>query len=225
MKHNILKRIVRALVRLFKREILRDSFLLEAKRWVHDKGDINLRLDYPLSEQSVVIDLGGYRGDFTARMVDLFNATVYLFEPVPKFYQECVKRFENNDKIKCLNYGLSSKNGNFKISDSDDASSFLRKNIQGGCIQAELRSVVEIWDKLGLEKIDLIKINIEGGEYDILPALIQSGLIKKIKYIQVQFHNFIDDAEIKRKQIRESLSQTHSEMWCYKFVWESWQLK
>jgi hypothetical protein len=68
-------------------------------------------------------------------------------------------------------------------------------------------------------------LNIEGGEYEFLMALINSKLIRKIKFLQIQFHNFFVNATKERKKIRSQLFKTHDEMWCYDFVWESWKKK
>lgn len=38
------------------------------KEWIALNGDNTLRLDYPLDEQSVVIDLGAYHGDWTKKI-------------------------------------------------------------------------------------------------------------------------------------------------------------
>jgi len=210
------------IARLFKREILRDSFLLEVKRWFKDDGDNTLRLDYPLDENSVVWDLGGYQGDFAAQIYQRYRCQVYVFEPMPSFYEKCAARFVGNNNIHCLKFGLSDKAGWFDISNSDDASSFVRGNPASGSQQAELRPVIDMFDVLNLNRVDLLKINIEGGEYDVLPALIESGLISRVRYIQIQFHDFIPGAREKRDAIRAALGDTHVEMWNYPFVWESW---
>ena len=218
-----MSRIISNATRLFRREVLRDQFLLEVKRWFRDDGDNTLRLDYPLSPDSVVWDLGGYHGDFAAQINQRYRCRVFVFEPVPAFHSQCVARFAGNDKIQCLKTGLSDKAGQFDISDSADASSFVRGN--GAGQKAELRPVIEMFDELGVKCVDLLKINIEGGEYEVLPALIHAGLIDRVRYIQVQFHNFIPEAKEKRDAIRTSLANTHVEMWNYPFVWESWSLK
>lgn len=70
-----------------------------------------------------------------------------------------------------------------------------------------------------------MKINIEGGEYNLVKKLIDSDLIEKIKYLQIQFHNFVENSEQKRQNLRFKLTRTHIEMWNYEFVWESWRLK
>lgn len=210
------------IARLFKREVLRDPFLLEVKRWFKNDGDNTLRLDYPLDENSVVWDLGGYQGDFAAEINQRYRCHVYVFEPMPEFYEKCVARFVGNNKIHCLKFGLSNKAGWFDISNSDDASSFVRGNSASGGHQAELRTVIDMFDSLNVDHVDLLKINIEGGEYDVLPALIDTGLIKRVRFIQVQFHDFIPGAREKRDAIRTALGDTHVEMWNYPFVWESW---
>lgn len=218
-----MSRIIGKVTRLFRREVLRDPFLLEVKRWFRDDGDSTMRLDYPLSPDSVVWDLGGYHGDFAAQINQRYRCRVFVFEPVPAFHAQCVARFAGNDKIQCLKTGLSDKAGQFDISDSADASSFVRGNGVGQ--KAELRPVTEMFHELGLNRVDLLKINIEGGEYEVIPALIDAGLIDRVRYIQVQFHNFIPGAIAKRNAIRTALTKTHVEMWNYPFVWESWALK
>ena len=215
--------IIGKVVRLFRREVLRDPFLLEVKRWFRDDGDNTLRLDYPLNPDSIVWDLGGYHGDFAHQIYQLYGCRVFVFEPMPAFHAKCVARFAGNDKITCLKFGLSDKAGWFDISESADASSFVRGN--GAGQQAELRPITEIFDELGLNCVDLLKINIEGGEYEVLPALIDAGLIDRVRCIKVQFHNFIPEAKEKRDAIRTLLANTHVEMWNYPFVWESWSLK
>jgi FkbM family methyltransferase len=218
-----MQNILSKAIRLFRREVLREPFLLEAKRWFRDNGDNALRLNYPLNSQSVVWDLGGYHGDFAEKIYHKYTCHIFIFEPLPIYYDKCTARFLGLDKVRCFKFGLSDKSEFLQISDEGDASSFLRSNGIGQ--QAELRSVAEVFRELGVDSIDLLKINIEGGEFDVLPALINSGLVNKFRHIQIQFHNFIPDADIKRSLIRKSLAKTHNEMWCYPFIWESWALK
>ena len=217
-------KLVKKIAYLFKLYVLRDSFLISAKSWFLDKGDETLRLSYLLDKSSIVVDVGGYVGDYAEAIYKKYGCSVYLFEPVPSFYNECVKRFSGNPSIVCLNYGLSSSSGWFEIGLDDNASSFKKIDIGEKTQLAQLRSVAEVYAELGLSKIDLIKINIEGGEFDLLPAMIDSGLIKQVKYLQIQFHNFIEGAVENRLSIRKSLEKTHREMWNYEFVWESWEL-
>ena len=71
-----------------------------------------------------------------------------------------------------------------------------------------------------------MKINIEGGEYDLLDSLISADIVQSIANIQVQFHDFlIKDAKEKMRKIQEKLSLTHEPTYQYEFVWENWKIK
>ena len=64
----------------------------------------------------------------------------------------------------------------------------------------------------------------EGGEFELLNALLdRPDLIKKIKYFQIQFHDFVPDALKMRAEIQRRLSETHKVMWNFPFIWESWE--
>lgn len=80
-------------------------------------------------------------------------------------------------------------------------------------------------DDLNIQSIDLLKINVEGSEFSILPHLVESGCIKKVKNIQVQFHHFVPDAHRRRRKIQKMISMSHDLEWCYPFVWESWSIR
>lgn len=220
---NPIKRITNKITYLHKKFIKRDLFVLEIDRWFKDKGDETLRLDYPLTTESLVFDLGGYQGDFAADIHGKYGCKVYIFEPVPEFYDKCVKRFSGNPKIRCFNYGLASVDSWMDIGLAENASSFESPHAKGKTERVEIRSIASCINSLDIKKIDLMKINIEGGEFDVLPALIESKLIENIDNLQVQFHNFIDNAAEKRTALRLSLNHTHVETWNYEFVWENWR--
>ena len=69
-----------------------------------------------------------------------------------------------------------------------------------------------------------MKINIEGGEYELLEHLIEEKLMADIANIQVQFHDFIPGAQARMEAIQQELKKTHSLTYQYLFVWENWRL-
>lgn len=80
-------------------------------------------------------------------------------------------------------------------------------------------------ERYNIRFIDLTKINIEGAEYDLMLHLINTKLISKIKNIQIQFHDFVPDAEEKMNNIHDVLKLTHELTYYYRFIWENWELK
>lgn len=208
---------------LFKLYILKDKHLSEAKRWFKDNGDETLRLDYELNENSLVFDVGGYKGNFTDKIFNKFKPYIYIFEPHPEFYKNLKSKYKNNPKIRVYNYGLSNKNSRISFGDLDDGSSFYKKsNKTYLCKMKEFHSVFKSFK---IEKISLMKINIEGGEFPLMDNIIQNNLLNRVENYQIQFHNFVEDAYSKRNNIIKSLKNTHNLKWCYEFVWESWKIK
>lgn len=77
---------------------------------------------------------------------------------------------------------------------------------------------------MGIDGIDLLKISIEGVEYQLLSRVLDEGLAERIGNFQIQFHSFVKNAEAMRDRIGERLGKTHTRNWCYVFVWENWKL-
>jgi FkbM family methyltransferase len=189
--------------------------------WFKINGDSSLRLNYPLDENSVVFDVGGYEGQWAGDIYSMYNANIYIFEPVKKYAKKISERFSKNNKIKVFNFGLSDRNGRREIFLSKDGSSvYLNDNSHKELI--ELKSASDFLKNFN--SIDLIKINIEGGEYDLLESLINSDTIKKIKNLQVQFHDFIPNADARMAGIQRDLKKTHHLTYQYPFVWENWEI-
>jgi hypothetical protein len=83
--------------------------------------------------------------------------------------------------------------------------------------------VVEVIDELDRDQIDLLKINIEGGEFELLERLLAAGQADRLRYLQIQFHPGPPAAESRREAIRDGLARTHRLMWDYPWIWESWE--
>ena len=205
--------------------ITKDFVIIERTRWYREKGDEKLRLNYKLNKDSIVFDIGGYIGDFSNLIYEKYKCYIYIFEPSPSFYKICLERFKDNPKILCFNYGLSDSEDEFHLSSENEASS-ITKNINDKNSEiVKIKKFSRVFEELKIIKIDLLKVNIEGSEYNLIPHIIEEKLIKKIDNIQIQFHIFIIDAKRKRSEIIDSLRKTHKRDWCYYFVWENWSLK
>jgi len=202
----------------------------EFKRWFSDDGDTTRLLAHDLNKKSIVFEVGGYFGKFTDRIYSKFNCNVYVFEPVRSFYEKIEDRFRENNKVVVFNYGLSGKNTesviNIDNGNGENSTLYDRDIIEN--IKKEkivLRKIEEVVSENNIEYIDLLNINIEGGEYDLLRHLTSSPAILKVKNIQVQFHDFIENAVPKRDAIRAKLFNTHTPTYNYDFVWENWKLR
>tara|TARA_B110000046_G_C12950521_1_gene379923 strand:+ start:338 stop:997 length:660 start_codon:yes stop_codon:yes gene_type:complete len=215
-------------IKQFLREILlRKEKLIQYKRckpWFEIKGDQTLRLNYPLNKESIVFDLGGYKGEFAKDIYDKYQPVVHVFEPVPSFYNIIKNTFVNNDKVNVYNYGLAGKDTKMKISTSEDGSSVYISSSDYQIIL--LKSIIDFIKINKINHVDLIKINIEGGEYEVLETLLNNNMISIFKNIQVQFHDFIvENAKERMNAIQKKIALTHELTYQYEFVWENWKLK
>lgn len=193
------------------------------QRWFEDQGDRTLRLDYPLDAGSLVFDVGGYEGQWASDVFSMYCCTIHIFEPVSEFADRIQQRFSNNDRIHVHRFGLLNENRVLRISVSQDGSSFYRNG--SDLRYARLVKASDFVLDHQIEAIDLMKINIEGGEYELLEHLVDSGLVTRIDNIQVQFHSFVPDAKNRMATIQQKLHETHRLTYQYPFVWENWRLQ
>ncbi len=196
----------------------------EVRNWIRDKGDKVLRLNYDLNENSVVFDLGGYEGQWASDIYSKYRCKIYVFEPSGIYCKEIQNRFRKNSDIKVFQFGLSNRDSEEKLFMAANASSTL-KATKGDFEIIKFKDFIGFVDSYGIDSIDLIKINIEGGEYDLLDYIIEKGYHLKIKNIQVQFHDFVPNYENRFLQIQKNLSVSHKITYQYKFLWENWLIK
>jgi FkbM family methyltransferase len=193
------------------------------KKWKEIEGDLTVRLNYKLNPSSTVFDLGGYKGQWTSDIFAKYLCRIYVFEPCQYYFQKIKNRFENNSFIQVYQYGLGSTKKNEILYIQNDGSSIIRKSDK--IEEIKIHNISEFMKQNKIECIDLMKINIEGAEYELLEYIINSGLVYKIRNIQVQFHDFFLNADQRMKSIQVRLNETHSLTYQFEFIWENWQLK
>lgn len=190
------------------------------KEWFKRGGDKNYRYNYNLNQRSIVVDAGGYKGDFAFEIHRLYNSYIHIFEPVPEYFNILLERFVKFPKIKVYPYALGKIDRQIHMSISNDGSSLYKSN--GSPVHIQEVSTSKKFDEIGLRNVDLFKINVEGSEYDILEDLDNANWIKRIKDIQIQFHDFVENPDAKLIESHTILKKTHMPTYAFKFVWENW---
>ena len=127
--------------------------------WFAAKGDQTLRLDYDLNLNSIVFDVGGYKGEFAAELFCKYNTNIYIFEPIKSFFDIIKNKFSHNKKVKSYNFGLAGKEEQMEISMSDNSSSIFIKTDETQTIQ--LKSIINFIKENNIAQIDLIKITLK----------------------------------------------------------------
>lgn len=210
-----------------RRKYFPTDFDKELSRWFGDDGDYYYRLEYDLDENSVVIDLGGYKGQFASDLFAKYRCNVLVFEPISEYYDLIQDRFKRNPKIEAFKFALGEQEKTEFFYLDNDGTSINNKSGRDESFKQEVifRDIEAFFKEKNITSVDLIKINIEGGEYDLLEYILEKDMAKIFKNIQVQFHKYIANSEEKMVSIQTKLQKTHEINWQYRFVWENWVRK
>jgi FkbM family methyltransferase len=178
--------------------------------------------DADLDASSVVLDVGAYVGDFAAPIRARYGATVHAFEPLPDAWVELEKRLGADEGAILHHYGLAASSRRATLAHEGPGSTVFDAPGTFGTIDIELRDIVATLDELGLDEVDLLKVNIEGGEFELFERLIETDSLGRFRQLSVQFHEWHPDAYRRRAAIRRAFARTHWEAWDYPWVWEFW---
>lgn len=193
-------------------------------KWRSDNGDQTHNLNYELNPDSIVIDLGGYEGIWGQKITNKYDCNLYIAEPITEYYNILTKKFASNSKVKILNAGVYSENKDSIIYVKDDASSCIECDSFKSTEKIKLFTLRKIFEIFQIDKADLLQINIEGCEYDLLEALVNEEILKRIKNFQVQFHTNIENHNERRYNIHQKLILNgFVKKFDYPFVWEGWE--
>ena len=185
--------------------------------WRNENGDNTYRVNYNLNQNSIVVDLGARHGDWSDIIRSKYSPKIYCFEVVPEFCNQL-----NSKGYETFCVAVSDKNEKITMGVFESEASIF---YDSSSFESESISSDKIFNIIGEDKIDLMKINVEGAEYPILNKLISSGNISKINNIQVQFHVFDGIENNEYEDLHLKLSETHELTWRFPFVWENWELK
>ena len=152
-----------------------------------------------INKGDIFIDCGANVGQETIPAAEK-GAIVYSFEPNPHAFAELSKRVEGMDNVHLFNKGVLDKNTTLKLylhnqSDDDEvkwstASSLLaeKSNVRKDkFVEVEIIDLTEFIESIG-KRIKVLKIDVEGVEFEILNKLIDSGIYKNIDHILAETH-------------------------------------
>jgi len=82
---NVFKKLNKGF-KLLRRVICPTTIDKNIHMWHNIDGDRTLRLNYDmLDEKSIVLDIGGYKGDWASSIFSKYCCTIHVFEPVSYF--------------------------------------------------------------------------------------------------------------------------------------------
>ncbi len=171
--------------------------------------------------EPTILDIGTNKG----QSIDFFlninpKATLYGFEPNTTLFAQLVNKYKMYSNVKLNNLGVSSKKGTLVFNQNvmDETSTFEKLNQDSEYLKKKARVLGVSTDTIIVSSyevqvttinsfleeyrdifIDVIKIDVEGHEYDCLKGLFDIGKKKyPVRYIQLESHH--DDMYVNNNQ-------------------------
>ncbi len=168
-----------------------------------------------LNEESVVLDVGSNFGIVVDELQPC-GCKIYSFEPHPIFFSMLKERYADNENVVLSDSAVWNKTEKkkfyFKRSFErlNGGATLMSKktNILDESLNKEVQciDVLEVVESINSD-IDVLKMDVEGAEYEILERLLSSDAIKKIKSIYFEDHSrkFVDrEWHTKKEEVLQS---------------------
>ncbi len=142
-----------------------------------------------INEDSIIYSLGiGEDISFDLCMIKEYNCNIFAFDPTPKSI-DFLKRQVLPERYQYKEYAITDYNGKLELffpqNPKHVSLSVIKKNTTSN--KFSCRRIKTIMRKFNHTHIDILKMDIEGAEYDV----IKNILYEKVKFRQllVEFHN------------------------------------
>lgn len=192
--------------------------------WREADGDNTYAINWPLDAESHVVEVGGFEGRWSKQIYDKYGCYVDVYEPQEWAAKKLDEVALTRTGYNVHNYALGETT---KIQEpmgefGTDACSFLHVGDRVQGVGSMLRADMALHS---FEVIDLMMINIEGYEYKLLEYMIECGLLKKIKRLCIQWHEFADPTGEHRANILFVLEKYFRLLWSFYPTLEAWEHK
>ena len=127
---------------------------------------------------------------FDLAVVDRYGCTVFALDPTPLAADFVAETASDEPRFVFLEYGIWASDGELRLyahkDDRDSSYSGINLWQTSEYVTAPVRSLRSIMADLGHERIDLLKLDIEGAEYAVLGSMLEDG--PEVSVVCVEFH-------------------------------------
>lgn len=139
------------------------------------------------------------------------NCNIFGFDPTPKSIEWCSHQ-NLPDNFHFYSFGIATSSGiatfNLPSNPTHVSGSLIdhsRVNSQNQ-IEVQMKSFEDIQKMLNHQKIDVLKMDIEGSEYEVIDSILEYDI--EITQIVVEFHErFFTNGKVKSKNLIKSMNQ------------------
>jgi FkbM family methyltransferase len=142
-----------------------------------------------ITPESIVYSVGvGSDVSFDLQLIKQFGVVVHAFDPTPRSIR-WVGSQTLPDRFIMHEFGMANHNGELLFSPPlhEEHVSYFASGPGPKTVQLPVRRLQSIMSELGHQSIDVLKLDIEGSEYDVIDDILNSGII--ITQLLVEFHH------------------------------------
>lgn len=151
---------------------------------------------FDLENLHTVIDIGANVGIFTNYMTGKNAKVVHAIEPTGRAFTELKKQFYYYNSIHSHKIGIGAKNEKLTIYTNNDNSTISNFNYKtsDNCTEevVDVLTLSSFYTTQNLSSVDLIKIDIEGMEYELIESLSTPDLLRCSRYL-IEYHVNTED--------------------------------
>jgi FkbM family methyltransferase len=143
----------------------------------------------PIDSASTVLDLGVNTGAFAIGMVERFGCRVIGVEPVPHLFLG----LRSLTGVTVEQFAMTSSNAPVSLNLNPSACATIDQRLtQPGAEEVEVDGITldALLDRHRLERVDLVKVDIEGAEHPTLDAAPRE-VLQRVDQFTVEFHDFL----------------------------------
>ena len=158
------------------------------------------RFGVPVGDGWTVVDVGGGIGDFTILAAKAHpDNQVYAFEPTPDSFALLKENLSMNrvDNVHAFPEAVWSEVGTLAMdTTTGEPGQFISRGLNGAQAPDQVRvpstTLAEIFQRLGIERCDLLKLDCEGAEYPILFSAPQ-GVLERVQRMVMEYHDNVSE--------------------------------
>ena len=143
-----------------------------------------------LEKHSTFVDVGCHKGEVLSKAMKIaFQGKHFAYEPIPSIFEKLHLKYGNSCVVKNLALGNKTGKTSFNHVVSNPAYSGIKKRAYPKDEKiVEIEIPIDTLDNqlLNEERVDLIKIDVEGGEFDVFKGAVQ--LLRKFHPVVVFEH-------------------------------------
>lgn len=163
-----------------------------------------------INSESIVYSFGiGEDISFDLDLISKYKCKIFAFDPTPKSIN-WLKKQNLPENFQYFKYGLAAQNGFINLfppkNPNHVSHSVISKDKSSTPIKARVKDLLTIMQNFGHHKINILKMDIEGSEYEVIDYITKNNI--EIDQLLIEFHHRFTGISVNKT--RETIQKLNS---------------